>query len=73
MECETGGIGEGDRLVVTLDGDTLGVENLTRGTLLAATALPPLMTDILEAGGIVEFTRRGGWDGPDRHPERETV
>ena len=61
VECETVGIGEGDRLVVTLDGDNLGVENLTPGTLLAATALPPLMADILEAGGIVEFTRRGGW------------
>ena len=31
VECETDGIGEGDRLVVTLDGDGLDVENLTRG------------------------------------------
>ena len=61
VECETHGIGEGDRLVVTLDGDNLDIENLTRGTRLAATALSPLMADILDAGGLVEFMRRGGW------------
>ena len=64
VECETSGIGEGDRLVLTLDGDGLNVENLTRGNQLAAAPLPPMMTDILDAGGIVEFTRRGGWGLP---------
>jgi 3-isopropylmalate/(R)-2-methylmalate dehydratase small subunit len=62
VECETSGIGEGDRLVVSLEGDRLTVENLTRGTSLNAAPLSPLMADILGAGGIVEFTRRGGWE-----------
>ncbi len=61
VECETSSIGEGDRLVLTLDGDGLSVENLTRGNQLTAAPLSPMMTDILDAGGIVEFTRRGGW------------
>ena len=61
VECETAGIGEGDLLVVSLEGDRLTVENLTKGTSIGAAPLSPLMADILDAGGIVEFTRRGGW------------
>jgi 3-isopropylmalate/(R)-2-methylmalate dehydratase small subunit len=61
VECETGGISEGDRVVVSLDGGTLSVENLSRGNQLAAPPLPPVMVEILDAGGLVEFTRRGGW------------
>ena len=62
VECETAGIGEGDRLVVSLDGDRLTVENLSKGVSLNASPLSPLMAEILDAGGIVAFTRRGGWE-----------
>jgi len=62
VECETNSIAEGDRLVVSLDGNALTVENSTHGARLAAKPISPMMTHILDAGGIVEFTRRGGWD-----------
>jgi 3-isopropylmalate/(R)-2-methylmalate dehydratase small subunit len=64
VECDTSGIGEGDRLTIAQRGSSLDVEDLTSGMRLAATSLPPMMTDILEAGGLVEFTRRGGWSTP---------
>jgi 3-isopropylmalate/(R)-2-methylmalate dehydratase small subunit len=59
IECDTGGIEEGDALSVALTGNVIEVENHTRNTRVAATALPPLMTEILSAGGLVEYTRRG--------------
>ena len=61
VECDTREIGEGDRLVVTFEDAGLTVANLTRGTQLAAKPLSPMMARILDAGGLVEFTRRGGW------------
>lgn len=61
VECETSEIGEDDRLVVTFEDAGLTVANLTRGTQLVAKPLSPMMANILDAGGIVEFTRRGGW------------
>jgi 3-isopropylmalate/(R)-2-methylmalate dehydratase small subunit len=61
VECDTRGIGEGDQLAVRLDASSISVDNQTRGIKLAATAMSPMMTDILEAGGLVEFIRRGGW------------
>jgi len=64
VECDTSAIVEGDRLVVSLDEGRLNVENLSRGTRLTAPPLPPMMVEILDAGGIVEFTRRGGWQRP---------
>ena len=62
VECETNDIREGDRLVIELDAGRLSVENLTRGTRRSAAVLSPIMTNILDAGGLVEFTRRGGWE-----------
>ena len=61
VECDTREIGEGDRLVVTFEDAGLTVANLTGGTQLAAKPLSPMMVRILDAGGLVEFTRRGGW------------
>ena len=61
VECDTGDVVEGDRLVIEQRGSMLEMENVTRGVRRTATALPPMMTDILDAGGIVEFKRRGGW------------
>ena len=61
VEVETGGIDEGDQLVVTLEERGLTVGNLTRGNQLEAKPLSPMMARILDAGGLVEFTRRGGW------------
>ena len=61
VEAETRGIEEGDQLVVTLEERGLTVGNVTRGSQLEAKPLSPMMTRILDAGGLVEFTRRGGW------------
>ncbi len=61
VECDTIGIAEGDAIVVSQNGSALEIANRTRGTGIVAASLPSLMTDILEVGGIVEFTRRGGW------------
>lgn len=56
VECETGAIREGDRIVVDVD-DTLSVCNETRQVTIPACALPAHMVRILEAGGLVPFFR----------------
>jgi 3-isopropylmalate/(R)-2-methylmalate dehydratase small subunit len=61
LECDTTAIREGDALVVRLDGSSLAVDDLTRGLSFDAVPLPPMMTEILDAGGIVDFVRNGGW------------
>jgi 3-isopropylmalate/(R)-2-methylmalate dehydratase small subunit len=64
VECDTTGIAEGDRLAITQDRSALTIANVTRGTTLTGAPLPPMMTTILDAGGIVEFVKRGGWAVP---------
>jgi len=61
VECDTRGIAEGDYLVISLENGRLSVENRTQDRRLAATPISAMMMDILDAGGVVEFTRRGGW------------
>ena len=61
VECDTSAIREGDSLIVRLDGSSLAVQDLSTGASIAAVPLPPMMTEILDAGGIVEFVRSGGW------------
>ena len=57
VECDTSGIGEGDHLVISL-GEVLTVHNETRGSTLAARALPGHMLRILGAGGLVPYFRQ---------------
>ena len=49
--CETSGIREGDRL--ELEGAC--VRNLSSGAVIAAEPLPPVMLEIIAAGGLVGF------------------
>ena len=56
VECDTGDIREGDRLVVHLGAD-LTVRNLTRGASVVAHSLPAHMGRILAAGGLVPYIR----------------
>jgi len=56
VECDTGMIREGDRLVVNV-ADALSVLNETRRETIPARALPSHMVRILEAGGLVPFFR----------------
>lgn len=57
--CDTGGIREGDQLVVT-SGRTLEVRNETTGETIAAEPLPGIMLDIIGAGGLVAYFRQHG-------------
>jgi len=57
VECDTGGIQEGDFLSIEL-GATLTVHNETRGVAIPALPLPAHMRSILEAGGLVPYFRR---------------
>lgn len=62
VECDTGAIGEGDRLSVRLDQAVVAVANLTRGLAITGSPFPPIMADILGAGGLVEYlSARGRW------------
>ena len=66
VECDTSSIEEGDRLSVRTDATQMWVENVTRGEQLPGSPLPPIMLDILEHGGLVNFLRsRGGGGVPD--------
>jgi 3-isopropylmalate/(R)-2-methylmalate dehydratase small subunit len=58
VECDTSGIGEGDRLIVEV-GETLEVRDATRGRTLAGTPFPRVMREILGAGGLVPYFRAG--------------
>ena len=54
VECDTGGIGEGDRLVIG-DGE---VRNLSTGVTLDTAPLPEIVRQIIAAGGLVPYFRR---------------
>jgi 3-isopropylmalate/(R)-2-methylmalate dehydratase small subunit len=56
VECDTGGIREGDRLEIE-DG---AVRNLTTGATMTAAPLPGIMREIIAAGGLVAYMRRHG-------------
>jgi 3-isopropylmalate/(R)-2-methylmalate dehydratase small subunit len=58
---DAGRIQEGDD--VEVDPSTGTVINRTRGETYQADALPPFVEKIAEAGGILEFVRRYGWEG----------
>jgi 3-isopropylmalate/(R)-2-methylmalate dehydratase small subunit len=61
IECDTSGIVEGDRLSIEIGADRVLIVNRTRGVTLEGNVLPPMMGEILDAGGLVEFVRRGAW------------
>lgn len=56
IACDTGGIREGDRLVV----EPQSVHNIRTSETLAGGGFPKIMTDILEAGGLVAYLRKYG-------------
>ena len=56
VECDTGGIREGDRLLIA-DAE---VRNLTTGVTLNTAPLPEIMQQIIAAGGLVPYFRRHG-------------
>jgi 3-isopropylmalate/(R)-2-methylmalate dehydratase small subunit len=52
--CDTSAIREGDSLDITES----GVRNLATGELLAAEAMPEIMRQIIQAGGLVGYIRK---------------
>ena len=62
--CDTSSIREGDRLAISNTGgngnSSMAVRNLRTGETVTGTALPQIMLDILEAGGIVPYFRQHG-------------
>jgi 3-isopropylmalate/(R)-2-methylmalate dehydratase small subunit len=58
---DAGRIQEGDDVAVDPTSGT--VTNRTRGETYRAQPMPPFVEKIAEAGGILEFVRRYGWEG----------
>ena len=60
IECETGAIREGDPLAIAFDAGALTVTNERTLERAGGRALPPIMLDILDAGGLAPYIRRHG-------------
>jgi 3-isopropylmalate/(R)-2-methylmalate dehydratase small subunit len=58
--CDTNGIREGDRIVIEDAGAGMCVLVENKGTVLAASQLPRIMVDILQAGGLVPYFKEHG-------------
>ena len=65
VECDTSGIGEGDRIAVQIGGDSVVIVNETTGTEVGAKPMPVFVLEILEAGGLVPYLRANGGFGED--------
>jgi 3-isopropylmalate/(R)-2-methylmalate dehydratase small subunit len=58
VECDTSGIGEGDKLEVDLSAGL--VRNITRGTEIKVAPLPPVMLELLKDGGLSAHFKKHG-------------
>jgi len=54
--CDTDKIGDGDELEISLTGGTIA--NLTSGTILDFSKMPPIMSAILEEGGLIPYIQK---------------
>ena len=68
IECDTTAIAEGDALSVTAAEGGVLVAVGRRGLNIAARPLPPMMSEILESGGLVEYVRLGRWSQRPARP-----
>ena len=59
--CDTGSIREGDWLAIE-DHNGILIRNVTTGQTIEAGALPRIMREILEAGGLAPYFRRRSFD-----------
>ena len=60
IECDTASIREGDALVVSFDAGAMRVLDERSGAEFTGASLPPIMLEILQAGGLVPYIRRRG-------------
>ena len=58
LRCNTDEIGEGDELEVDLESGL--VKDVSRGIELISTRIPPFMSRILEAGGLLPYIEKYG-------------
>jgi 3-isopropylmalate/(R)-2-methylmalate dehydratase small subunit len=58
VECETGGIHEGDRLKIVLDETGARVMNQTGEDVITGLSMPAVMLSILGEGGLVAYFRK---------------
>ena len=65
IECDTTGIAEGQSLSIDLSATGAIVKNTTTGKSVAGAAMPGIMLEILNAGGLVPYIRsHGGFQTP---------
>ena len=60
VACDTAAFGEGDAIHIAADTGVIHVVNGRSGAKLSAAPLPPIMTEILAAGGLVGYLRANG-------------
>jgi len=68
IECDTSAIREGERLRIVVERGRTVVQLVERGLTVDGKPLSPLMADVLSAGGLIPFVRKGGYGanaGPD--------
>jgi 3-isopropylmalate/(R)-2-methylmalate dehydratase small subunit len=58
IECDTGGIQEGDRLAIVLDEADVHIMNQTRNKVISGLPMPAIMLSILGEGGLVAYFRK---------------
>jgi len=61
VEADASAVAEGDTLSITMDGAGIVVADESREVRLVGAPLPPMMLELVEAGGLVPFIRSGGW------------
>jgi len=61
IECETSGIVEGDMLEISASEGVVVIDE-SRGSRVEARLLSPMVREILDAGGLIEFVRLGRWN-----------
>ena len=60
IECDTTAIREGDPLTIEFEAGAPAVTNQRAGERRPGRPLPPIMLDILNAGGLAPYIRRNG-------------
>jgi 3-isopropylmalate/(R)-2-methylmalate dehydratase small subunit len=60
VECDTSEITEGDEINIRIEGGAVTVANETSGAEIEAGPLPPFVSGILQAGGLVPYLKANG-------------
>ena len=60
VACDTSAFGEGDAIRVEVDTGAIRVIQVASGITLTGAPLPPIMAEILAAGGLVNYLRTNG-------------